>query len=480
MSFVVAAPELIEGAVRDLAGIHSALADAAATAAGPTTGITAAAEDEVSAALASMFSDFGQRFQAMSAQARAFHAQFVSLMSAGAGAYASAEAANVEQALLGAVSSPGAAPAAALDLVSGFGAAVAAPYQALVSNTANNLQSLAAAIAADPAPVLQQVVTNQLGYGQAIAIGVQGAVQNLPAELANLPTTIQADVQGVLPAVQQFVNNEIGYGQLIATSLQNAGNDFMGGLNAFPANVQTGLQTIMGGDVTGGALQVGGAFLAPIFTDLNVVQDPVTGLLNITPGGASGDLLPVLGIPGQMAQNLTNLLPAGSVPAMVAQHATNLFTTLTDLSQTLDLNTGNLHIGLPLVLALDALGPPVATLQAVGSSASAFMGAVQTGDGLGAAAALIDAPAVIANGFLNGQAALPLPTLLGGPGGTEAITAIPVGGLLTPPQFASLSIPVLGPGSLTLGGTTFGGILPGLLVFLPQQLAQAIGAPPLA
>ncbi|OBG27196.1 PE family protein [Mycobacterium sp. 852002-51057_SCH5723018] len=477
MSFVVAAPELIEGAAQDLAGIHSSLAEAAESATGPTTGIAAAAEDEVSVAIASMFGDFGRQFQAVSAQAQAFHAEFMSLMNAGAGAYVSAEAANVEQTLLGAASAPAAAPAAALDVVNSFGATVAAPYQTLVSTTANNLQSLVGAVAANPAPLLHQFVTNQLTYGQAIATGFQSAVQNLPAEFVNLPATIQAGVQGVFPTIQQFVNNQTGYAQLIATSLQNAGNDVMAGLNAFPVSLQTGLQTLMSGDITGGVLQLGGAFLAPVFTNLNVIQDPVSGLLNITPGGALGDLLPILGIPGQMAQNFTNLLPAGSVPATMAQHATNLLTTLTDLSQTLDLNTGNLHVGLPLVLALDALGPPVATLQAVGSSASAFIGAAQTGDGLGALAALIDAPAVIANGFLNGQAALPLPALLGGPGGIETITAIPVGGILTPPQFASLSIPAFGPGSLTLSGTSFGGILPGLLVFLPEQLAQAIGAP---
>ena len=462
MSFVNVAPELLQGAAQELAGVGSSLAEAAATATGPTTGIAAAAGDEVSVAVAAMFGSAGRQFQAMSAQAQAFHSEFVSLMNAGAGAYVSAEAANVEQVLLD------------------FGAIVAAPYQALVANTVSNLESLGGAVAARPAPLLNQLLSNQLGYGQAIATGFQNAVTNLPAELANLPVAIQG-LSALNPAsiAQVVVDQQIGYAQLVATSLQNAGNDFLAGLTALPANLQTGLQTIMAGDVTGGLLQVGGAFLAPVFTDLNVTVDPVTGLLDIIPGGALGDLLPILGIPAQMAQNFTNLLPAGSIPATVAQNATNLFTTLTDLSQTLDLNTGNLHIGLPVVLALDALGPPITTLQAVGSSASAFIGAVQTGDGLGALAALIDAPAVIANGFLNGQAALPLPALLGGPGGIETITAIPVGGILTPLQFASLSIPALGPGSLTLSGTTFGGILPGLLVFLPETLAQAIGAPPI-
>jgi hypothetical protein len=461
MSFVSVAPELLKAAAQQLAGVGSSLADAAATATGPTTGIAAAAGDEVSVAIAAMFGNAGREFQAISGQAQAFHSEFVSLMNAGAGAYVSAEAANVEQVLLD------------------FGATVAAPYQALVANTANNLQSLGSAITANPAPLLNQFLSNQLGYGEAVATGFQSAVVNLPAELANLPVAIQG-LSAFNPAsiAQLVLDQQVGYAQLIATSLQNADNDFLAGLTALPANLQTGLQTIMSGDVTGGLLQVGGAFLAPVFTDLNVTVDPVTGLLDITPGGALGDLLPILGIPAQMAQNFTNLLPAGSIPATVAQHATNLFSTLTDLSQTLDLNTGNLHIGLPVVLALDALGPPVATLQAVGSSASAFIGAVQTGDGLGALATLIDAPAVIANGFLNGQAALPLPSLLGGPEGIETITAIPVGGILTPLQFASLSIPAFGPGSITLSGTTFGGILPGLLISLPDALAQAIGAAP--
>ncbi len=475
MSFVSVTPELIQGAVEDLTGIRSSLAEAAAIATGPTTGIASAAGDEVSIALASMFGNFGREFQVMSAQAQAFHAEFVSLMNAGVDAYLSTEAANVEQTLLGGLSAPAAAPATALDGLNSFGATVAAPYQTLVANTVNNLQSLGSAITANPAPFLQQFANNQVLYGQTIATGFQNAVQNLPAELANLPANIQTAFQGVVPTLQQIVNQQIGFAQLTATSLQNAGNDFVAGLTAFPSNLQTGFQLIMSGDVPDGLLQVGGAFLAPVFSGLNVTIDPVTGLLDIMPQGALGDLLPILGIPGQMAQNFTNLLPAGSVPAMVAQNATNVFTTLTDVSQTLDLNTGDLHVGLPLVLALDAIGPPVTTLEAIGSSASAFSGAVQTGDGLGALAALIDAPAVVANGFLNGQAALGLPASLMG---IETITAVPLGGILTPLQFASLSIPALGPGSLTLSGTAFGGILPGLLAFLPEQLAEAIGAGP--
>ena len=85
----------------------SGLTAAHAAAAGPTTAVVAAAGDEVSAAIASLFSGHGQAFQALHAQTAAFHAQFVQTLTGAAGAYAAAEATNAsplavfEQAVLG-------------------------------------------------------------------------------------------------------------------------------------------------------------------------------------------------------------------------------------------------------------------------------------------------------------------------------------------------------------------------------------------
>jgi hypothetical protein len=56
MSFVMAVPEVLGTAATDLTNIGSALSAANAAAAAPTTGILAAAEDEVSAAIAALFS----------------------------------------------------------------------------------------------------------------------------------------------------------------------------------------------------------------------------------------------------------------------------------------------------------------------------------------------------------------------------------------------------------------------------------------
>ena len=94
MSFVAAAPEIMTSAAKDLADIGSALTAANRAAVTQTTGVLSAAEDEVSAAIAALFSAHGQGFQALSAQAAAFHDQFVQALTAGAGSYVGAEAAN--------------------------------------------------------------------------------------------------------------------------------------------------------------------------------------------------------------------------------------------------------------------------------------------------------------------------------------------------------------------------------------------------
>jgi PE family len=106
MSFVSVVQDGVSEAARTLAGIRSELSAAGTAAAVPTTGVAAAAQDEVSIAIAGVFGDFGQEFQALSAQAQAFHEQFVSALTAGLGQYLSAEATNVQQTLLNAVNAP--------------------------------------------------------------------------------------------------------------------------------------------------------------------------------------------------------------------------------------------------------------------------------------------------------------------------------------------------------------------------------------
>ncbi|OBI53379.1 PE family protein [Mycobacterium sp. E787] len=110
MSVVVAAPEALGAVAGDLAGIGCALREATAAAAGQTTAITSAAADDVSLAISDVFGTYGRQFQTMSAQAAAFHNEFVSLLNGSAAAYLSTEIANAEQAMIGG-STPGGAAA---------------------------------------------------------------------------------------------------------------------------------------------------------------------------------------------------------------------------------------------------------------------------------------------------------------------------------------------------------------------------------
>lgn len=105
MSFVLAAPDALVGAAADLAGLGATISSANATAAPPTTGILAAAQDEVSTQIAALFSEHAARYQQLSTQVSEFHQRFVQALTAAANAYASTETSAV-QTLVNAVNTP--------------------------------------------------------------------------------------------------------------------------------------------------------------------------------------------------------------------------------------------------------------------------------------------------------------------------------------------------------------------------------------
>lgn len=173
MSFVTAATELVQGAAQNLAGIGSSLAEAATAVSGPTTGIAAAAEDEISVALASLFGDFGKQFQTLSAQAQAFHSQFVNLVDSSASAYASAEIANVQQTLLGGSNAPGATAAAGVDPLT--------RWEQVIATTTRNAETVFGASQAGLSTFATGVST---GFGQ--------LASNPAAFFGNLQTAAQS------------------------------------------------------------------------------------------------------------------------------------------------------------------------------------------------------------------------------------------------------------------------------------------------
>ena len=88
MSYVIADPEVMTAAASDLAAIGSNLSAAHMTAAASTVAVIPAAADEVSGGIARLFSQFGQNYQALAAEAAAFEEQFEQLLTNSARLYA--------------------------------------------------------------------------------------------------------------------------------------------------------------------------------------------------------------------------------------------------------------------------------------------------------------------------------------------------------------------------------------------------------
>lgn len=294
------------------------------------------------------------------------------------------------------------------------GSSVLSPYVDLVTNSAGNLRILADDWLEDPAPFFRQVLSNLLDYGQ---------------------TTV--------------------------TSLANATRDFGAGLAALPASLQVAFQDLVAGNV-GGALNEVVTALANLF---------VTGLdagnpSDITLAGSIGDLLPILGIPADIAQNATNTIRT-ITDTVISLAVTGVYPKL----------VVDLLLGLPMSVTLDALGSLVTSGTALAESVSAFADAAQAGDPAGALTVLVDAPADVANGFLNGEDVISFTEQLSSP--LKSVTVhLPVSGIL-----ASLRAPtaevytVIGPVATQVTGTPVGGLVPALVDYLPQQLAVAIGGP---
>jgi hypothetical protein len=492
------------------------LAEAAAAVAAPTTAVVPAAADEISAAIVALFGNFGQEFQSLSVQAQAFHADFVGLMNAGAGAYLSSEVANAEQALANAVD----APAQAIlgqslrpsGLLGGGGTTGGSLIGGLTGGNTGLLSGLTGSTG-----LLRGLNVNTSGPGGLGSLGgnlssiLSGALPGLPAAEATFEISLSPELSGAGTGGTPYVT-------LIANTI---------------ANLQS----------------LGTGWLADPFPFLRQIIANQTGYAQmVTTALAAGDLSPVFfAIPGDISQNISNVI--NTLTDTSISFGAQLDTS--NLPDSLGNSTLTLNLGLPLALGIDAIGAPLNTLSAFATSEAAFTTALKSGDFAGALTALVDAPAVVANGFLNGHTtwalqqsfstdlAIPVEGVtVTIPVSEQAMIGIPLGGILTPlaplqavvgpitigpttvPEFTipipdltvgpfpvviplpppfppftytipALTIPIpdvtvgpftippvtYGPYPFTVQGTPIGGIIPALVNYAPQQLAIAIGAP---
>ncbi len=215
--------------------------------------------------------------------------------------------------------------------------------------------------------------------------------------------------------------------------------------------------------------------------------------MNPTLLGPLGNLFTLANIPGQEAQYFTNLMPP-SIIRQMSQNLTNVLNTLTipSISSTATVTlslppTGTLSasFGLPLVFTYAAAGAPLATLGGLATVATSVQQALLAGNGVGALGALVNAPAVLANSFLNGETivdmTVPVPVNVPGVINTTVpiILHLPFDGILVPPHPITATIdfsvlPFGAPVLVTIFGTPFMGLVPLMVNYVPQQLAAAI------
>lgn len=492
MSFVVSAPRAMAAAAGELAGIGATLEGAATAAAGSTTNVAAAAADDVSTAISEFFGGYGQEFQAISARAGTLYAEFLSQLNGGAAAYAVTETANADTVLQ--------SGAASAEAGVGNGA-----YQRLFANTTANLQLIGNGWAAQPFPFLNQVLVNERRYGQQLAINFGNVFQTAPP-IESAPTTAQVSTQQLLAfdaasRVQELITKQIGFGQAAGTELNGAATDLVAGLPGYSSTLQMAYNDALAGNFKTAVGDLVKAQLGLLITGYDV--DHVTYAISAdsfdvavrpTLIGPLGHTFAAARIPGENLQYLSDLMPPGSFPQSVTHNAADTINALA-LPRITGIVSASLtpigvqftaDFGLPLVLAYALTGPPVTMLDALAGSAETLNHAFAAGNGVAAVNALIDAPAVAVDGFLNGEHVVDetIPLTLEAPlnATVPIVLHVPFSGLLVAPRHVTATIDLrplnINPIDLTIGGTPFAGLVPLLVHYMPQRLAAGITPAP--
>ncbi|KQH77741.1 lipase [Mycobacterium gordonae] len=147
----------MSAAATDVSSIGSAVATANRGVAGATSAVLAAAEDEVSAAIAALFSAHGEGYQVLSAQVAVFQERFTQALTGAAGAYASAEAASAaplaafEQVVLGVQQIPA-------NVAAGFASLTSVQGSPLLALIASDAPPLSWFLGNSPPPLLNALL----------------------------------------------------------------------------------------------------------------------------------------------------------------------------------------------------------------------------------------------------------------------------------------------------------------------------------
>ncbi len=288
-------------------------------------------------------------------------------------------------------------------------AALADPFQAytqVFQEAVGNLQSILATAAANPTPVLTQILKNQIASLQDILAALAPPVASSP------PTT---------PALANPTTT--------------------------PSQIPTSLQTTAAPGSGNVEDAVNNALLAAV--------SAVFPLTNLIPPLTAAITSPLQ----NLVDAINTLGPIGVVLANPLQNVVNVLNALSSSFSGLPATNAQ-------IILAGLTGPLIQGVAATGAAIQGVIDAIGTGNPTAVLGAIIDAPAVIAGGVLNGGFGPDLSTVVGIPGVT-----ILAGGLLNPFEL----LPE-GPTGITVN---LPGTVPALQM-LQNLIAGALKPPPIA
>jgi hypothetical protein len=244
----------------------------------------------------------------------------------------------------------------------------------------------------DPAPLLRQILANQLQ----MATNFPAVAQALGARLGQWNP---ADPNSIPATIDQFLTNQIAGVGILADTLQSVVqqlNALMDPADPFglPATVRQMLDEIANGQFAQGFTT---------FTTLAVA----IGFPIIMAG------FPVAGVIAQPFRDLANIIDPTGVASRPLINVANFIERIPSV--------------LPSVVINGVLGPLNAAGVAAATSLEDLVGALRNADPVTFASALLNAPAEITDAFLNGTMApggFPMAGLIGGPFGISSVGSV--------------------------------------------------------
>lgn len=265
-------------------------------------------------------------------------------------------------------------------------------WSAVIETSLANFNAIGQRWLDDPAPLLRQILANQLQ----MATNFPAVAQALVARLGDLNP---ADPTSVPATIQQFIDNQVNGVGILADTAQSVIEQLNALMNpndpfGIPATIRLMLDEISNGQFAQGFTT---------FTTLGVA----IGFPIIMAG------FPVAGVFSQTFRDLADIIDPTGVASRPLLNIANFIDRIPSV--------------LPSVLINGVLGPLNSAGVATAQSLEDLTGALRNADPVTFVSALLNAPAEITNAFLNGTMApgnYPMAGLIGGPYGISAIGSV--------------------------------------------------------